>query len=872
MKGYSIHIGVNKVDQSHYGGITDLRAAVFDAKDMLKLSTETFGYENLAFLTDDTATSKNVLNAFALANERCQDGDILLVSYSGHGSLIEDIWRNVTPDELIDQTWCLYDRQLIDDEIKYAFSQIKKKIRILVVSDSCHSGSVVRSMALSGSSTFRELIIPGLNMSMSDFCRENDLVEKKVPLEKSQEIQGNNMDFYKEILDNTPHVEDPDSMDASVLLLAACEDDEVTFDGRRNGRFTHTLKYVLGNFPISSPQFIIDKISSYYEYPHPKITDYGAASNFRSKGNPFLIVPDINPEDTSTDDANDGDDEEEPRIDPTPEPNSNIIVLSSENGELNLGVIAQLYDGEIKSILSISKHSMKIELPDNAHIWNTIHSISRNSDQNGYDIIAEPATSRGFEIKDHIATRAPGSETDFMVYWPPFDRTQNMDRNWHLGPHHSQLADARNHVQEKIRRIGNPKPVRIGHLDTGWDPYHPLLRDNNFIRADLARSFVKGEENNDLAEDYRTRGGEQQGHGTGTLGLISGGHINADGKQFGKLGAAPFIEVIPIRVTDTVIIIDNECIVKGIEYAISQDCDVITMSLGGKPSIKMAKAINKAYEKGIVVVAAAGNCIVQGIAQIGPRKLVFPAKFDRVIAACGATYNQKPYDFKAQEDRSPIRSLSTRFMQGNWGPKRAMKTALAAYTPNVPWLTSSGDRSFVQSGGGTSSATPQIASAVALWLAFYQQELITAGIEGWKRVEAVRKAIFGSANNDYSESEKYYGNGVLRAYDALQISPDTINDLTKSKKAKASPFGIYEVIDLFVNRFRTTRDGYFSEKELESISLELTHIIEDLNIEKLNDLSSTEEGVQIDPDIINQYREEILARNPSEDLIKLAGL
>jgi len=46
----------------------------------------------------------------------------------------------------MDETWVLYDRQLVDDELYKIWSKFKPGVRILVLSDSCHSGTVPRDI------------------------------------------------------------------------------------------------------------------------------------------------------------------------------------------------------------------------------------------------------------------------------------------------------------------------------------------------------------------------------------------------------------------------------------------------------------------------------------------------------------------------------------------------------------------------------------------------------------------------------------------------------------------------------------------------------------------------------------------------------
>jgi subtilisin family serine protease len=240
------------------------------------------------------------------------------------------------------------------------------------------------------------------------------------------------------------------------------------------------------------------------------------------------------------------------------------------------------------------------------------------------------------------------------------------------------------------------------------------------LLADLGVSFVKDEFGNNKGEDILKTGfiGEQDGHGCATLAILAGNEVAATdsyGNYTGWFGAVPFAEVIPIRICDTVFNMFNaNDVADGIDYAVDYGCEVITMSMAGYPTKRVAEAVNRAYENGVIVVTAAGNNFDKGIAKLSPKAVLYPARFERVIAATGACYNHQPYDLDAN-DGQQARMAGGETMQGNWGPESAMKTAVAAYTPNVAWATEGGNYKFRKSGGGTSSATPQVAAAAALW-------------------------------------------------------------------------------------------------------------------------------------------------------------
>ena len=95
------------------------------------------------------------------------------------------------------------------------------------------------------------------------------------------------------------------------------------------------------------------------------------------------------------------------------------------------------------------------------------------------------------------------------------------------------------------------------------------------------------------------------------------------------------------------------------------------LSMGDVPSKVWADAVNRAYDAGVVIVTAAGNNYSGGIIA----SLVYPARFNRVIAACGIIADGSPY----------YRFGKFKHMQGNFGPPSRMKTAVGAYTSNMPW-------------------------------------------------------------------------------------------------------------------------------------------------------------------------------------------
>ncbi len=141
-KGISLHIGLNRVDPAHYQGWDGkLNGCENDAKSMEAIARQQ-GFASQLILTHK-ATVKRVKQALSDAAAELESGDLLLLTYSGHGGQIPDL--NNDEDDNLDETWVLYDREFIDDELYALFASFKTGVRIFVLSDSCNSGTVTKS-------------------------------------------------------------------------------------------------------------------------------------------------------------------------------------------------------------------------------------------------------------------------------------------------------------------------------------------------------------------------------------------------------------------------------------------------------------------------------------------------------------------------------------------------------------------------------------------------------------------------------------------------------------------------------------------------------------------------------------------------------
>jgi metacaspase-1 len=148
-KGMSIHIGVNKLNPFHYGVDGELKGCENDAIYMKKLARSMgFAEEAVTLLlgSDNRANLDDVTTAITNAKTNLDNDGILLITYSGHGSQIIDVGGGYDREsDGFDETWCLYDGMLLDDEIFLLLCGFKSTQRVVIFSDSCHSGTVPES-------------------------------------------------------------------------------------------------------------------------------------------------------------------------------------------------------------------------------------------------------------------------------------------------------------------------------------------------------------------------------------------------------------------------------------------------------------------------------------------------------------------------------------------------------------------------------------------------------------------------------------------------------------------------------------------------------------------------------------------------------
>ncbi|HEX2207739.1 MAG TPA: caspase family protein [Longimicrobium sp.] len=138
-RAVSIHIGVNQP-----GGRACTQPVLMTSEEaawrMAALASQA-GYESLQVLRGRAATRFAVHNALTGAAGMLETGDNLLVTFSGHGGQLNDA-RDAEPN---DESWCLFDGQLVDDKLAGYWRLFEPGVRIVVISDSCFSGGMNRN-------------------------------------------------------------------------------------------------------------------------------------------------------------------------------------------------------------------------------------------------------------------------------------------------------------------------------------------------------------------------------------------------------------------------------------------------------------------------------------------------------------------------------------------------------------------------------------------------------------------------------------------------------------------------------------------------------------------------------------------------------
>lgn len=141
--GISIHLGLDRVDPGHYGSDLALPSCANDARAMAQLA-DALGYDT-AVLVDEAATTTALYDLVGHAATSMQSGDALFITISSHGSQIPNTSGDLETD-MLDETLCLFDRMLVDDELTAMLGNMPSGVRVHVVFDSCHSGTAFKSV------------------------------------------------------------------------------------------------------------------------------------------------------------------------------------------------------------------------------------------------------------------------------------------------------------------------------------------------------------------------------------------------------------------------------------------------------------------------------------------------------------------------------------------------------------------------------------------------------------------------------------------------------------------------------------------------------------------------------------------------------
>lgn len=280
------------------------------------------------------------------------------------------------------------------------------------------------------------------------------------------------------------------------------------------------------------------------------------------------------------------------------------------------------------------------------------------------------------------------------------------------------------HTELNKRKSNRKNKVKVALLDSGVDLF-------NDIEVKESINLIPGE------EEVLPLFWDTSGHGTSIAGVMA-----AQDNEEGITGINPDIELYSARVLDEDKTAPVSRIVEALYWAMERDVDIISISFGtARYSEALETAIQAAYKKGILIVAAAGN----------HEKVEYPAAFPEVVAVGGTDASGAVCDYSA----------------------RGKEVELVAPSEQI-CATGSFDGTVICN--GTSMAVPHVVGVAAkLW---EKDRTVSA--------DFIRQLMNASANRYGDEQE--YGNGLVdygqavKVYDKFAANYEPGNTVEENKQ------------------------------------------------------------------------------------------
>lgn len=230
---------------------------------------------------------------------------------------------------------------------------------------------------------------------------------------------------------------------------------------------------------------------------------------------------------------------------------------------------------------------------------------------------------------------------------------------------------------------------------------------------------------------------DDNGHGTHVAGTIA----QSTNNNYGVTGIAYKAKIMPLKVLSAGGGGTVSDIAEAIKFAADHNADIINLSLGGSgESNLMQEAIDYAYSKGVVLIAAAGNA--------GQNSAGYPGRYPKVlgVAALDAAGNKTPYsNYGAGVDIAAPGGL----IEGENEVGGILQNTIDPET---------GDAVFAAL-QGTSMATPHVAGVAAL--------IKASGVTEPDQIINILKASSRKVSDD---PLNYFGAGHLDAANAVQMA------------------------------------------------------------------------------------------------------